>query len=84
MSKVYAFQTLFEIGETVYYLDSDNVCRSMTVTSVSINYHKDGSKSVYYSGEGANSLRESELFQSLEAVRQHVFGEIEKPSDEEL
>ena len=84
MKREYTIQTLYELGQTVYYIDSDKVCRSLTVTGVSIYLNNDGSTSVWYSGDGYISLRQSELFESLEAARQHVFGEIMKPSDEEL
>ena len=83
MKREYTIQTLFETGQTVYYIDSDKVCRSFTVTGVSIYLNNDGSTSVWYFGDGYISLRQSELFESLEAARQHVFGEIMKPSDEE-
>ena len=72
------------MGQTVYYLDSDNVCKSFTITCVNVLFYNDGRTSVYYAGEGLHSLPESELFGSLSSVEHHVFGEIMKPSDEEL
>ena len=84
MKREYTIQTLYETGQTLYYIDSDKVCRSMTITSITVYLKNDGSTTVWYSGDGYICLPESELFESPKAARQHVFGEIMKTSDEEL
>ena len=65
--------TKFNLGDVVFFLNADNVCIKDVITKIRYHVDEDGKIHIFYDGRENILTAEDELFESLEAVKKHVF-----------
>ena len=63
----------FEIGQEVFYLDKENKCQGMTITSISPHIYKNKIIIFYYGEDMYRSFLEEQLYSSREDLAKHIF-----------
>ena len=63
----------YNIGDTVYYLDSDHRCKKMTIASMAAFIYADHVSISYYADDNYQSHPESQLFSTENELKDYIF-----------
>ena len=66
----------FEIGQKVFYLDSDKKCKSFEIDKMTVSIEKEKQQAFYYKKDSYFPFLEDELYATEADVNNHVFGDL--------